>query len=164
MFPKLSFNQLSTNIQTFNKTKNLSVNKEVNENAKSMTSVPPILPPRMSIDESIDIIPPINDDKPIWFVVMSPRETKGIAGPWSLNHLKHLYSHQEINDRTLCWTEGDSDWRQLLFQKNLRPKLLKLPIIPPKIISYEEEIEIFNPVPVPVPVVEKKLQQRKFKK
>lgn len=104
----------------------------------------PIVPPRVENIGMLDRIPEVKNN-PIWFVVMSPRENKGIAGPYTLPEMKNLYDHKEICDRTLCWSEGEKDWQQLMYHGVLRANMLTLPMLPPRITTYNEELNIFSP-------------------
>ena len=37
-----------------------------------------------------------------------------------------MYKKGDLGDETMMWTEGQRDWEQLLFLKELRPRLLQV--------------------------------------
>mgnify|MGYP006080630991 CR=1 FL=1 len=84
----------------------------------------PVIPPR-GINSGFSH-PEDHKTRALWFRIMSPREIKGIDGPYSEEELKHLYKKGELNDDTMMWSEGQRDWEQLLFLKELRPRLLQV--------------------------------------
>ena len=126
MFPKLNLNQM--------------VGKLKNGDA----SIVPIVPPRVSNLEMWDNVPNVSN-KPSWYVVLSPRETKGIAGPFSLLDIKRMYRHEEITEQTLCWHEGDRDWLKLMHHNKLKDSLVHVPMVPPCVGTYNEELNVFDP-------------------
>ena len=137
MLPRISFNQFSTDIEKAAK---------VNERASQVRPANiPVIPPRESLILN-NTLPPDVDEKPSWYMVLSPRETKGTAGPFSVPQLRQMYKHGDLNDKTLLWCEGETDWQQLIHQKVLRPKLIQLPILPPRIGSYNHELAVFDPI------------------
>jgi len=93
-------------------------------------SIAPVIPPR---GQHNGFSLPIDDrEKSRWFRILSPREIKGIDGPYTESELKLMYRQRELTDTTMMWTEGQKDWEQLLFMKELRPRLLPKPMLPPK--------------------------------
>jgi len=79
-------------------------------------------------------MPDLNmDEIPSWFAVLSPREERGVAGPFSTTELRKMYRFGEIHDNTLFWKEGLKNWQALMFIRTLRFQLLTVPIVPPKI-------------------------------
>ena len=103
----------------------------------------PVIPPR--ILNSGFKLPEDDREKARWFRILSPRETKGIDGPYSELELRLMYKTGDLNDNTMMWTEGQSDWEQLLFMKNLRPRMLQLPLMPPK-VGEDMKAEAYNPI------------------
>ena len=79
------------------------------------------------------------------FIVQSPRE-QGTAGPFSIPQLRRMYKSGEIKNTTLFWAEGESDWQQLMYQRTLKPKLLQLPVLPPRVGTYNAERAVYDPV------------------
>lgn len=130
MFPKINFNQMIGRLQSGEST--------------TLNSTVPIVPPRVSTLEMRDNVPNVSN-KATWYVVLSPRETRGIAGPFSLSDIKIMYKHEEINERTLCWKDGDKDWQQLVHHQKLKASLVHIPMVPPRIGSYNEELSTFDP-------------------
>jgi len=84
----------------------------------------PVIPPR-GINQGFSH-PSDERDRARWFRIMSPRELKGIDGPYSEGELRHMYKKGELGDDTMMWSEGQRDWEQLLFLKELRPRLLQV--------------------------------------
>jgi hypothetical protein len=104
----------------------------------------PVIPPRLQAGKGFTVP---DDDQHVhkWFRILSPREQKGIDGPYNEIELKLMYKMGDLNDNTMIWCEGQTDWEQLLFMKNLRPRLIQIPIMPPK--SGEDiEAEVYNPI------------------
>ena len=93
----------------------------------------PVIPPRGLTE--IFKLPDDPAEDAVWFRVLTPREIKGIDGPYSENELKDMYKMGQLKDSTLVWREGEKDWKQVLFQKELRPRLLQLPLLPPRMGS-----------------------------
>lgn len=91
----------------------------------------PVIPPR-GISE-IATLPGDPAEQAVWFRVLTPREIKGIEGPFSEVELKELYKTGNLKDSTLLWKEGEKDWKELLKLTELRPRLLQKPILPPRV-------------------------------
>lgn len=108
----------------------------------------PLIPPRTT--PTVNTVMKSSED-PSWFVVISPRETRGLAGPLSVAQLKQMYKVGEVTDRTLVWQEGESNWQQLVHHSFLRSQLMYLPILPPRVGTYNAELAIFDPI-IDVPV------------
>ncbi len=138
MLPRLTFNQLALNVEKSFHT----VNKD---NVLLTRDKMPVIPPKGSTETSGEL-PRNPDDVASWFVVMSPREIRGIAGPFSVPQLRQMYKYGELEDKTLLWSEGEDDWHQLIHQRILRPKLLQMPLLPPRIGSYNAELAVFDPI------------------
>ena len=64
------------------------------------------------------------DELPLWYVVLSPREVKGAAGPFTVAELRDKFSTAEIHDRTLTWKNGNAKWHELKHLAYLYPKVL----------------------------------------
>jgi len=103
----------------------------------------PIVPPKS--ESVINSLPQINDETPTWFVVLSPRETRGPTGPFSVNQLKQLYKREEIADRTLVWRDGEKEWKPLVQLTYLKAQITFLPPIPPRVSNYNAELKLFQP-------------------
>lgn len=138
MLPRLTFNQLALNIEK-------SVNAVSKDTASLTRDKMPVIPPKGSLETNGEL-PRNPDDVASWFVVMSPREIRGIAGPFSVPQLRQMYKYGELEDKTLLWSEGEDDWHQLIHQRILRPKLLQIPLLPPRIGSYNAELAVFDPI------------------
>jgi len=108
-------------------------------------STAPVIPPR-GLHTGFSL--PVDErEKSRWFRILSPRETKGIDGPYTESELKLMYRQQELTDNTMLWTEGQKDWEQLLFMSELRPRLLPKPMMPPKQgDDISASAEVFNPI------------------
>jgi hypothetical protein len=104
----------------------------------------PIVPPR-SESVLISNLPVVNEETPTWFVVLSPREERGPAGPFSINQLKQFYKREEISDRTLVWRDGEKEWKSLVQQGYLRAQMVALPKLPPRVHNYSSEMTLFQP-------------------
>lgn len=91
----------------------------------------PVIPPRGLTE--VFKMPEDPSEEAVWFRVLTPREIKGIDGPYSEVELKDLYKSGNLKDTTMLWKEGERDWKQLLLLKDLRPRLLQMPLIPPRI-------------------------------
>lgn len=92
----------------------------------------PVVPPKKRND--LLKVPDLDmDEIPSWFAVLSPREEKGVAGPFSTAELRKMYRYGEIHDNTLFWKEGLKNWHALMFIRTLRFQLLTVPVVPPKI-------------------------------
>ena len=91
----------------------------------------PVIPPRGMSE--IFKLPDDPAQEESWFRVLTPREIKGIDGPYSEQELREMYKTGQLKDTTLMWREGERDWKQLLFLKELRPRLLPMPSVPPRI-------------------------------
>lgn len=117
----------------------------VNNNRLKGSSLPsmPIIPPRLT--ESVTTLPSGSGDTS-WYAVLSPRETRGLAGPFSIHQLKQMYKSRDITDRTLVWKEGEEHWQQLINQSLLRSRLISIPIIPPRLGTYNAELAVFDPI------------------
>ena len=103
----------------------------------------PLIPPR--ITPTVNTVMK-NTEDPSWYVVISPRETRGLAGPLSISQLKQMYRVHEVKDNTLVWREGESNWQQLVHHTFLRSQLIYLPVLPPRVGSYNEELALFDPI------------------
>ncbi|RYH12709.1 DUF4339 domain-containing protein [archaeon] len=103
----------------------------------------PLIPPR--ITPTVNTVMK-NTEDPSWYVVISPRETRGLAGPLSISQLKQMYRVNEVKDNTLVWREGETNWQQLVHHTFLRSQLIYLPVLPPRVGSYNEELALFDPI------------------
>lgn len=63
-----------------------------------------------------------------------------------------MYKSGEVTDTTLFWAEGEDDWHQLMYQKTLKPKVLQLPVLPPKVGTFNAERAVYDPITQPPPV------------
>jgi len=102
----------------------------------------PIIPPKLH--HTLNTMPDITES-PQWYVVLSPREKRGISGPFSEASLKKMYKSEEIKDGTLIWRDGEDEWKQLIHHTYLRSKLITMPLVPPKVGNYNAELAIFDP-------------------
>ena len=143
MFPKLNFAQLSEAVE-----KSHYFVQGMNTTDKDHSAKFPAIPPRISATTEMNA-PPDPDENSTWFVVLSPRETRGTAGPFSIPELRRMYKSGEVTNTTLFWREGEVEWQQLMYQRILKPKLMQLPIIPAKIGSYNAELAVYDPVVKP---------------
>jgi hypothetical protein len=109
---------------------------------KSHSSMP-LVPPKLT--ETVNVVLK-SAEAPSWYVVLSPRETRGISGPLSVAQLKQMYKVGEITDGTLVWQEGESNWQQLVHHSFLRSQLIYLPVLPPRVGSYNAELALFDPI------------------
>lgn len=138
MLPRINFAELTDRVEGshyFVQT----LEKPANDKSKF-----PAIPPKSS---SLDKTTPQDpDEKETWYAVMSPRETRGTSGPFSIPQLRQMYKSGEVKNTTLFWTEGEQDWQQLMYQRTLKPKLLQLPILPPKVGTYNAELAIYDPI------------------
>jgi hypothetical protein len=66
---------------------------------------------------------------------VSPRESKGVAGPFTVNDLREKYELDEIDSRTLIWKGGNESWHQLRHMPNLYPMVQPMPKIPERSIE-----------------------------
>ena len=62
------------------------------------------------------------DTLPSWYVVLSPRETVGAAGPFTINDLRIRFKAKEIHEKTLAWTNGNATWHELRHMPYLFPR------------------------------------------
>jgi hypothetical protein len=143
MFPRITLNTLSEQLREPQN----DISNSPPKSSKVSTKIKkdfPIVPPKT--EKSVVIsLPDFNDETPTWFVVLSPRETKGPTGPFSITQLKQLHKREEISDRTLVWRDGEREWKQLVQQTYLKAQLVSLPPIPPKVHSYNAEVKVFHP-------------------
>ena len=103
----------------------------------------PVIPPRLQNNGFR--LPEEDKHKAKWFRILSPRELKGIDGPYSEIELKLMYKKGDLTDSTMIWTEGQTDWEQLLFMKELRPRLVQIPLMPPK-LGEDVKADTYNPI------------------
>lgn len=143
MLPKISFNELAVKTEKAVSNKAQLASSHVSSSTSKRPEKMPIIPPRLTMPTNAA---PQTNDKPSWYVVISPRETRGLAGPYSVLQLKQMFKVGEVNDRTLVWREGEDDWQQLVNQSLLRSQLINLPILPPRIGNYNAELAVFDPV------------------
>lgn len=122
-----------------------AVQNTVNQSRLKGNSIPsmPIIPPRLT--DTMTILPSGSGDTS-WYVVLSPRETRGLSGPFSTNQLKQMYKSRDISDRTLVWREGENSWQQLIHQSLLRSQLISIPLVPPRLGNYNSELAVFDPI------------------
>ena len=106
-------------------------------------SAAPVIPPKSQ--HKGFALPEDERDKARWFRILSPRETKGIDGPYCEEELRRMYKLGDIDDNTMFWTEGQTDWEQLLFMTALRPRLIPKPMLPPR-PGKEQTAEAYNPI------------------
>jgi hypothetical protein len=148
MFPRISFNEVVTDASNFVDNNINKQNKQISEKINKPAKMP-IVPPRLI--HTLNHMPDVTET-PQWFCVLSPREKRGVAGPFSEAALKKMYKSNEIGDGTLMWRDGEEDWKQLIHHSFLRSKLITMPIIPPKAGNYNAELAIFDPT-IEVPPV-----------
>lgn len=146
MLPKLNFSQLADKVENSSYFVN---NLKHNDNADRIKSTKydekfPIIPARITSKELY--LPQDPDEKAMWYMVVTPREIKGIAGPFHLSDIQRMYKSTEIKNSTLFWREGEEDWQQLMYHETLRPKVIQLPVLPPRVGSYNAELAIFDPI------------------
>jgi hypothetical protein len=102
----------------------------------------PAIPAKIKIVPlKISDIPEV--EKQQWFVVLSPREIKGVKGPLSVNELRDLYRYKNINDSTMMWRDGMKDWKQLMYMDSVKHEMVQHPVVPKKSIGNE----MFNVLP-----------------
>lgn len=89
----------------------------------------PAVPPRKKL-EALKLSTNDVEDTPSWFLVLSPREIRGIGGPFSINQLRKMYKYNEFGDNSLMWQEGLKNWVQLCYLHSLRSQLIQLPSLP----------------------------------
>ena len=89
----------------------------------------PVVPPRKRL-ETLKLSTNNVEDTPTWFLVLSPRETRGIGGPFSINQLRKMYKYNEFGDNSMMWQEGLKNWVQLCYLHSLRSQLIQLPSLP----------------------------------
>ncbi len=107
----------------------------------------PLMPPKNLT--SGFVLPQDTKDRHIWFRILEPREHKGFDGPYNEEDLRSMYKKGDIDDNTMLWSEGRRDWEQLLYMNDLRPRLLVVPVLPPRIsqaVGVDVEHEAFNPI------------------
>lgn len=109
----------------------------------------PLLPPRLPT-RTQSLAAPSAEERAAWFVVLSPRETRGLAGPFSVPQLRQMFRGGELTDGTLVWREGEAEgWRQLVHQPLLRSRLVDLPVIPARRTGqFNAALGVFDPSPV----------------
>lgn len=95
----------------------------------------PVIPP-VTVHNAPSVPSLETDDKLEWFVVLSPRETKGVSGPLSVFDLKQLYKYGEIHDTSLVWREGHKTWQRISEINYIRYKMISMPLVPSKTISF----------------------------
>lgn len=145
-FPRLSLGQLANEV-TVATSKSLKTSGMKKVSSDEPLPKIPIIPPRLT-----PVVTTLakNSDDQSWYVVLSPREVRGLSGPFSITQLKQMYKSHDIYDSTLVWREGEQQWQQLVHQSLLRSQLINLPILPPRVGSYNAELAIFDPV-APLP-------------
>lgn len=104
----------------------------------------PAIPPKLTAQNITE--PEEPDDVATWYIVLSPRESRGTAGPFSIPQLQRMYKSGEVHNNTLFWAEGEQEWQQLVYHRTLKPKLLQIPILPPKVGTYNAELAVYDPV------------------
>lgn len=138
MLPRITFTELTERVEGshyFVK----SIDKPAQDKSKF-----PAIPPKLSSHDNT--APQEPDEKESWYAVLSPRETRGTCGPFSIPQLRQMYKSGEVKNTTLFWAEGEQDWQQLMYQHILKPKLLQLPILPPKVGTYNAELAVYDPI------------------
>ena len=114
------------------------------ESHKSLSKDMPLLPPTR-MHETMAKIPALNfDNKSEWFVVLSPREEKGVVGPKSINELRLMYKYGDIKDSTLVWREGEPNWDRLMNVGHVRFRVIQLPQVPAKSVSNGSEMKLLS--------------------
>ena len=95
--------------------------------------------------ESIVVNTRDQDEMPLWYVVLSPRETRGATGPFTVAELREKFAAEEIHDRTLTWKQGIAKWHELKHLPYLYPKVVRPPAVPTRVyqahIASIEELE-----------------------
>jgi hypothetical protein len=72
--------------------------------------------------------------------------TTSLVGPFALEKLQAMYKSGEITNSTLFWREGEDDWKKLQYIKSLKRMIVQLPVLPPRIGSYDAERQVFDPL------------------
>ena len=72
--------------------------------------------------------------------------TTSLVGPFALEKLQAMYKSGEITNSTLFWREGKDDWKKLQYIKSLKRMIVQLPVLPPRIGSYNAERQVFDPL------------------
>jgi hypothetical protein len=112
---------------------------DVGANECKRTDIP-LIPPRAH--DNFQDIPILNfDDKEEWFVVLSPRETRGVSGPKAINDLRQMYKYGEISDSTLIWREGQDNWERLQNVNHVRFRIIQTPLVPAKAVAASGHLE-----------------------
>jgi len=138
MLPRVNLSQLSEAVEN---------SPYFVQNIKSPAPPPsqfPAIPPKLTAQNITEPSDP--DETASWYIVLSPRETRGTTGPFSVPQLQRMYKSGEVTNTTLFWAEGEQEWQQLMYQRTLKPKLLQLPILPPKVGTYNAELAVYDPV------------------
>lgn len=63
-----------------------------------------------------------------------------------MEKLQAMYKSGEITNSTLFWREGEDDWKKLQYIKSLKRMIVQLPVLPPRIGSYDAERQVFDPL------------------
>lgn len=69
-----------------------------------------------------------------------------LVGPFALEKLQTMYKSGEITNSTLFWREGEDDWEKLQYIQSLKRSIIQLPVLPPRIGSYNAERQVFDPL------------------
>ena len=94
----------------------------------------PMIPTRR-LESNLRVQPVGIDEIPEYYVVLSPRETRGVAGPYTVEQLRYQIEMEEITSRTLVWKGGNDEWHQIRHMPLLYPRVQKRPPVPDRIID-----------------------------
>ena len=131
-----------------NQDDDISVDDSLTTNTGVTKGEVPLMPPKNTTTAGF-VIPQDTKDRHIWFRILEPREHKGFDGPYCESDLRFMYKKGDIDDDTMLWSEGRRDWEQLLYMNDLRPRLLVVPMLPPRISQAkgkDAKYEAFNPI------------------
>lgn len=110
----------------------------------------PLIPPKKTSNDPPSLSVDKEDTVPTWYIVQSPREIKGTAGPFSVEELRNLYQIGDLTDNTLVWKDGLEKWELLKDLTTLRHRMVYIPIVPPRLGSTFEDA-LINPIMNPPP-------------
>jgi hypothetical protein len=110
----------------------------------------PLVPPRLKLNTIEVSVKTIEEKEETWMYVKSPREVYGVQGPFGIRQLRSLYQMGDIQDKTLMWTEGKTQWQPLGALPNLRFQLLPMPDVPNRKVTDLAANALKNPI-LPAP-------------
>ena len=89
----------------------------------------PMIPTRRLEQKMTVARPPVNEI-PEYYVVLSPREIKGVCGPFTVEELREQIELKVINPKTLVWKGGNDSWHQTRNMPLLYPRIRLRPHVP----------------------------------